>query len=107
MGKVYDANGTKLNNVQVTELLMNDMPLSHVGIIRQALDPDIKNFRSRFAHAILDCYKDLPSETQEEENSKKYCRHLMEKYMKSTAPGDGEESVMQLLIDTINKDITE
>lgn len=100
MSKIYE-NGIKLNNVQVTEVLMNEMPDSHREIFRKYLDGSINTFRKRFAHAVLDCYKILPTNNEAEEKSKKYAKFLMEKYMKSSTTADGEESAMQLLISDI------
>lgn len=99
MAKIYE-NGIKLTNVQVTEVLMNEMPSTHREIFRKTLDSNIPHFRKRFAHAVLDCYKVLPT-TEQEEKSKKYCKFLMEKYMKSSTTADGEESAMQLLVNDI------
>lgn len=103
MAKIYE-NGIKLTNVQVTEVLMNEMPSTHREIFRKTLDSNIPNFRKRFAHAVLDCYKVLPTTTEQEEKSKKYCKFLMEKYMKSSTAADGEESAMQLLVNGITNE---
>lgn len=102
MAKIYEGD-IKLTNVQVTEVLMNEMPVSHMRIIGEAINKDIKGFRKQFAHAILDSYKLLPTETDAEEKSKKYCKFLMERYMKSISVGDHDESAMQLLVSNINK----
>lgn len=103
MAKIYE-NGIKLTNVQVTEVLMNEMPSTHREIFRKTLDSNIPHFRKRFAHAVLDCYKVLPTTTEQEEKSKKYCKFLMEKYMKSSTTADGEESAMQLLVNDITNE---
>ena len=103
MAKIYE-NGIKLTNVQVTEVLMNEMPTTHREIFRKTLDSNIPNFRKRFAHAVLDCYKTLPTNNEAEEKSKKYAKFLMEKYMHSSTTADGEESVMQLLVNDITNE---
>lgn len=102
MAKIYEGD-IKLTNVQVTEVLMNEMPVSHMRIIGEAINKDTKGFRKQFAHAVLDAYKFLPTDTESEEKSKKYCKFLMERYMKSITAGDNDESVMQLLVSKINK----
>lgn len=101
MAKIYDQNGMKLTNIQVTEVLMNEMPESHKEIVRECIANDERNYRKRFAHAVLDAYKLLPTTNDTEEKSKKYCKFLMEKFMKSTTVADGEESAMQLLVNSI------
>lgn len=106
MSKIIE-NGVKLTNTQVAEVLMNEMPASHKSIIAKRLDPEEKNFRRNFAHAVLDTYRLLPTDTEVEEKSKKYCRHLMEKYMKSYGPTEGEESAVQLLVKKIAEDTAE
>lgn len=40
MAKIYE-NGIKLTNVQVTEVLMNEMPSTHREIFRKTLDSNI------------------------------------------------------------------
>lgn len=102
MARIYE-NGVKLNNMQVAEILMNEMPESHKNVICKYLSDTNENAKRNFAHAILDCYKLLDTSTPEEEKSKKYCKFLLDKYMKSSVTMDGEDSVMLLLINDIRK----
>jgi hypothetical protein len=106
MSKIYEGE-IKLNVLQVAGVLNNEMPETHKAFIGRALkdgglvqiDP-----RKAFAHAVLDMYKYLPTQTAEEEKSKKYCKHLMEKFMKSTVEMEGERSIYRVLCNTITNE---
>lgn len=100
MAKIMES-GNKLTNAQVAEVLMNEMPDSHKKILVNHLTEGEKNARKNFAHAVLDAYRLLPTEDEAQEKSKRYCKYLMEKYMKSYGPTEGEESTIQLLISKI------
>lgn len=103
MGKIYEGE-VKLNVLQIAGILNNEMPESHKTFLARALKYDgmaQTNPRKAFAHAVLDMYKCLPTQTAEEEKSKKYCKHLMEKFMKSTIEVEGERSIYRVLCDTI------
>lgn len=102
MSKIYEGDN-KLNIVQVVGTLANDMPETHKALIRHELTktPDNENPRKAFIHAAVEQYKFLPAQTEEEEKSKKYILHAINKYMKSSTIMDGEESAYRILCNSI------
>lgn len=105
MSKIYEGDN-KLNIVQVVGILANDMPESHKGFIKHELDKvgieEVdRNPRKAFIHAAVEQYKYLAMQTEEEEKSKKYILHAINKYMKSSTIMDGEESVYRILCNNI------
>jgi len=113
MSKIYDSNGAKMTTLQVVGELTNEIPQSHVTTISAHMVRHIDSFGSDidhcdsqavFAHAIVDSYKYLPIETPEEEKSKKYCKHLLDKYMKSMTDDGSADSAYHLLLEKIMSD---
>lgn len=101
MGNIKDGE-IKLNQVQVADKLRNEITEPQAKPIAKALAATKdNNEKRRFAHAVLDAYKEMPSTTDHDMEVKKLTKHLMEKYMKSTAVVDGEGSVFRLLINDI------
>lgn len=102
MSKIYEGD-TKLNIVQVVGVLSNDMPETHKALIRHELTKksNDENPRKEFIHAALEQYKFLPTQTEEEEKSKKYILHAINKYMKSNTVMDGEDSAYRILYNNI------
>ena len=105
MSKVMNEKGERMSNEEIALELAQMMPIEHKLAIQPTLVDSLtneENVRRNFAHAVLDSYSQLATDTQEQERSKKSCLYLMNKYMKSTAtPTDAEIKAMQKLVDTI------
>ena len=110
MGKIYDGE-TKLNVAQVCEKLGKEINeeqanliLSHISVY-YGEDSDIKlSAKPAFAHAVLDVYSDLPSNSEQDMLVKKLAKHLMEKYMKSIAvTTETENTAFETLIKIIKE----
>lgn len=105
MGKIYDGEN-KLNVAQVCEKLGKEINAEQAKIMADRLSTN-ENPKVRFAHMVLDAYRYLPSTTEQDMLVKKYAKHLMEKYMKSSAVMDGEDKAFQSLIETIVAKVTQ
>ena len=104
MSKIYEGE-SKLSILQVCDKLRNEITAeqANVLVVRGDGASNIINSKERFAHMVLDAYKHLPSTTDHDMMIKKLCKHLMEKYMKSTAVTEGEDSAYRLLLADIEK----
>lgn len=101
MGKIYDGEN-KLNQIQVCGKLMNEITELQARPLAKALiNSQDNNEKRKFAHAVLDAYKEMPSTTDHDMEVKKLSKHLMEKYMKSISTMEGEGSAYRLLIENI------
>ena len=111
MGKIREED-VVLTNEQVALWLTKNLPESHITELKAHYNPATQDSRKAFAHTVLDSYKWLPTDTTEEEKSKKYCAHLMNKYLKSPMkPNDNEyiayDKLISVLIDSLVKGDTE
>ena len=109
MGKIYEGE-TKLSVIQVCDKLRNEITSDQARVISSHIptyygeNSTIKfSAKSAFAHAVLGAYKDMPSATEHDMMVKKFAKHLMEKFMKSSATVENEDSAFRLLIDDIMK----
>lgn len=84
MSSIKDGD-TKLTIAQVCDRLAQKIPESSATKIMTKMEKYefILNPAERFAHAALDAYILLPTETDEDMEIRKLCKHLTEKYMKS------------------------
>ena len=102
MGKIYEGEN-KLNVVQVCKKLGEEITTEQAKALALRC-VERKTSKSTFALMVLDGYKDMPSTTEHDAMVKKLAKHLMEKYMKSTATMEGEEDAFKsLIIDIIKK----
>ena len=101
MGKIYEGEN-KLNILQVCDKLRNEITPAQAKVLAVHHDGNPNN-KQAFAVMVLHGYKAMPSDTDHDMMIKKLAKHLMEKYMKSTATMDGEESAFGLLISDIIK----
>jgi len=111
MSKIYDNNGARMTVLQVIGELTNEIPQSHAVTINAHMWKHVGSFvgndidhcdaQAVFAHSVLDSYKFLPTETPEEEKSKKYCKYLLDRYMKSVSQDNSNDSAYHLLIKKI------
>lgn len=105
MGKIYEGE-TKLNILQVCDKLRNEItPAQAQALANRYADMSAvcSTAKALFAHMVLDGYKSMPNDTDHDMMVKKLAKHLMEKYMKSTAIMEGEESAFRLLVADIVK----
>lgn len=103
MGKIYEGEN-KLNILQVCDKLRNEInPAQAKALAKSANKYDGYIAKAQFAHMVLDGYKDMPNESEHDMMVKKLAKHLMEKYMKSTATMEGEDSAFRLLVSDIIK----
>jgi len=101
MGKIYEGD-TKLTVVQVCSKLANDVNTEQAIILSNHIQAEeIKNSRKCFAHAVLDAYRLLPNKNDADMEIKKLCKHLMDKYMKSTASNEQDIGAYHNLINII------
>lgn len=103
MGKIYDGE-SKLNVVQVCDALGKALTTEQAKVLVDTLDTGdtgAYSVKAIFAHMVLDAYRYLPNTTETDMLVKKYCKHLMEKYMKSSTTVENEETAFNALIETI------
>lgn len=101
MGKIYEGN-VKLNTLQVCDKIRNVVTFDQAKQFNPSMPTGhISNYKKTFAHMVLDSYRFLPSETEEDMEFKKMCKHLMDKYMKSNSTDTSEESAFKLVIECI------
>jgi hypothetical protein len=96
MGKVYTANGEKMNVQQILAELQGTTVTKEP--LRKSLTSDlsksIKNDQMRLAHAVLDCYKNVDGATPEGERARKLMDNIMTKYQKSVGTPSAEDQAM-------------
>lgn len=102
MGKIYDGEN-KLNILQVCDKLRNEITAEQAKALAPHHNVAHTTAKAQFAHMVLDGYKSMPSTTEQDMAIKKLAKHLMEKYMKSSATMENEESAFKILIDDIIK----
>ena len=102
MGKIYEGEN-KLNILQVCDKLRNEITPAQATVLAKHYNQIDTNTsaKAQFAHMVLDGYKSMPSTTEQDMAIKKLAKHLMEKYMKSSATMENEESAFKILIDDI------
>lgn len=100
MGKIYEGEN-KLNVLQVCDKLRNEINTEQAKVLADNIVMDGVSNKRRFAHMVLDGYKQMPNTTEHDMMVKKLAKHLMEKYMKSTSVMEGEDTAFKLLIDDI------
>ena len=100
MGKIYDGEN-KLNILQVCDKLRNEITAEQAKALASHHNVAHTTAKAQFAHMVLDGYKSMPSTTEQDMAIKKLAKHLMEKYMKSSATMENEESAFKILIDDI------
>lgn len=89
MGKIYEGD-TKLNITQVCEKLGREINVDQAKVL-DAHNTHNGTTKKALAHIVLDAYKYLPNTTEQDMLIRKLCKHLMEKYMKSTAESTESE----------------
>lgn len=103
MGKIYEGEN-KLNVVQVCDALGKVINAEQAKVLSDALSTATgMSMKAMFAHMVLDAYRRLPGATEADMLVKKYCKHLMEKYMKSSVTADNEETAFVTLIEIIKE----
>lgn len=102
MGRIYEGE-TKLNVLQVCDKLRNEITPAQAKILASNIVMDGISNKRKFAHMVLEAYRQMPNTTEHDMMIKKLAKHLMEKYMKSTSIMEGEDSAFKLLIDDIIK----
>ena len=104
MGKIYEGEN-KLSVVQVCDALGKAVTTEQAKVLAGALNTATTAFsiKATFAHMVLDAYRHLPNATEGDMLVKKYCKHLMEKYMKSSTTAENEETAFATLIQTIKE----
>ena len=103
MGRIYEGD-TKLNILKVCDKLRNEITTEQANVLAKHINKyKSMNAKTIFAHIVLDGYKTMPSTTEHDMMVKKLAKHLMERYMKSTATMEGEDSAFNMLIDDIIK----
>ena len=102
MGKIYD-DGKKLNNVEVINALIAGLSENCKDIIASNIPTEVvsDNPRQTMVYAMIESYKDLPAQTEEDMKMKKYVLFLIDKYMKSKIMMDGENEAYQMLLTKI------
>jgi hypothetical protein len=102
MGKIYEGEN-KLNVLQVCDKLRNEINTEQAKVLAGNIVLDGVSNKRKFAHMVLDAYKQMPNTTEHDMMIKKLAKHLMEKYMKSSTTIEGEDSAFKILIDDIVK----
>lgn len=92
MGKVYGANGEKMNLSAIcNELVMvatdEQKKLLHDNIMKYEFD----NSQMKLAHGILDSYKGVDGTTEQGSRVRKLMDNLMNKYQKSTVQASADD----------------
>ena len=105
MSKIYEGD-TKLNVAQVCDKLGREINQEQASILMKHSNGETG--KSAFAHMVLDAYKHLPNTTEHDMLIRKLCKHLMEKYMKSTAETTEVEitafkTLMENIVEKSNK----
>ncbi len=101
MGKIHDGE-TILNKIQVINALTAQLPDAHASIIACNLHTD-SDPRKTMVYAMIEAYKHLPTQTEEDTKIKKYALYLVDKYMKSPTVMDGETEAYQSLLERITQ----
>lgn len=85
MGKVFDANGNKMNFSQVCTYLKHNLTDEHLRVLGNHM-PKEGTPHARFAHAVLDSYKYAESTSDAGVEVRKALDYMLTKYQKSSQP---------------------
>lgn len=104
MGKIYDANGAKMNVAGIcAEVLEIVTPEQKSALAANLAKYDFANDHMKLAHAILDTYKSIDSATEQGARLRKLLDNIMTKYQKSTVANTDDMSQYRFLITELTK----
>lgn len=104
MGKVYDANGNKMNVAGiVAEVLEISTDEQKTMLANSIAKYDMANSHAKVAHGILDIYKNISSTDEQGMRLRKLLDNIMTKYQKSNNTTADDQSQYNYLIGQLSK----
>ena len=104
MGKIYDANGAKMNVAGIVAEIISITTDEQKKILADNIARyDFANDHMKLAHAILDTYKSSGSATEQGARLRKLLDNIMTKYQKSTVANTDDMSQYRFLITELTK----
>lgn len=104
MGKVYDANGNKMNVASiVAEVLQIATDEQKKMLANSITKYDVANSHAKVAHGILDVYKNIDGNTDQGARLRKLLDNIMTKYQKSSNTTADDQSQYNYFIGQLSK----
>ena len=104
MGKIYDANGNKMNLASICNEVAEIITIEQKDILARNISKyEFDNDQMKLAHGILDSYKSIDSTSEQGQRLHKLLDNLMTKYQKSSQPNADDMAVYRNLVNDICK----
>ena len=104
MGKIYDANGNKMNVAGIVAEVLEIVTDEQKQMLSNAIAKcDMANSHAKVAHGILDVYKSISSTDEQGMRLRKLLDNIMTKYQKSSNTTADDQSQYNYLIGQLSK----
>ena len=104
MGKIYDANGNKMNVAGIVAEVIEIATYEQKQMLSNAIAKyDMANSHAKVAHGILDVYKSINSTDEQGMRLRKLLDNIMTKYQKSNNTTADDQSQYNYLIGQLSK----
>lgn len=104
MGKVYDANGNKMNVASMVVEILETATSEQKKMLANAIAKyDMASSHSKVAHGILDVYKNIDGLTEQGMRLRKLLDNIMTKYQKSANTTADDQSQYNYLIGQLSR----
>ena len=104
MGRIYDANGNKMNVAGIVAEVLEIITDSQKEALTSSIAKyDMANSHAKLAHGILDVYKSIDSTSEQGMRLRKLLDNIMTKYQKSNNTTADDQSQYNYLIGQLSK----
>lgn len=105
MGRVYDANGNKMNVAGIVAEVLQIATSEQKKMLTNSINKydGIANSHAKVAHGILDVYKSIDGTTEQGMRLRKLLDNIMTKYQKSSNTTADDQSQYNYLICELSK----
>lgn len=104
MGKIYDANGIKMNVGGIVAEILEKTSDEQKKLLSSNISKyNFDNAQMKLAHGILDSYKEIDSTTENGMRIRKLLDNIMTKYQKSAQPSADDMQQYNFLITELAK----
>ena len=104
MGKIYDANGAKMNVAGIVAEVLAIATREQKDMLYNSISKyEMANSHAKVAHGILDVYKSIEGTTEQGTRLRKLLDNIMTKYQKSSNTTADDQSQYHYLIGQLAK----
>ena len=104
MGRIYDANGNKMNVAGIVAEVLEIATDEQKQVLADAIAKyDMTNSHAKLAHGILDAYKSIEGTSEQGMRLRKLLDNIMTKYQKSANTTADDQSQYNYMIGQLSK----